>query len=186
VASNGAGAVYGSDNTFTTAPATPPVVTTGAPGEVTQTGALLSGTVDTRELQTSYEFEVGTDTTYTGAELFGGAGAAGLEAVSAELGFLTPGTTYHYRLVATNEDGTSYGQDMTFTTPGVPAGIAQPPTAALIPSPLVTFPAVAGAITKPRVNTKKKTRAHGKAKRKRKRKTRAGRHGSAKGGGRRK
>jgi hypothetical protein len=31
---------------------------------------------------------------------------------------LQPGTTYHYRVVATNVDGTTYGEDQTFTTPG--------------------------------------------------------------------
>ncbi len=30
---------------------------------------------------------------------------------------LTPGSTYHYRLVARNGGGTSYGSDQTFTTP---------------------------------------------------------------------
>jgi hypothetical protein len=33
---------------------------------------------------------------------------------------LTPGTTYHYRLVAQNRAGTTYGYDYTFTTPSVP------------------------------------------------------------------
>ena len=36
--------------------------------------------------------------------------------VSAGLTGLRPGTTYHYRLVASNADGTSRGADMTFTT----------------------------------------------------------------------
>jgi NHL repeat len=179
-ATNGAGTVYGSDQTFATAPATPPLVTTGAASEVTQTGVLLSGLVDTRELQTSYEFEVGTDATYGGAKLFGDAGAAGVEAVSAELGFLIPGTTYHYRLVATNEDGTSYGQEMTFTTPGVAADLSQPPAAALIPSPVVLFPSTAGAITKPQGASKKQTKRKKQVKRKARRRKRAG--GQATGG----
>ena len=34
---------------------------------------------------------------------------------------LLPGTTYHYRLVATNGGGTTYGPDMTFTTGEYPA-----------------------------------------------------------------
>ena len=140
VATNELGTTYGPDHTFTTAPATPPIVTTGAASEVTQTGVTLSGTVGTRELQTSYEFEVGTDTSYGGAKLFGNAGSGGTEAVSVSLRFLIPGTTYHYRLVASNEDGTSYGQDMTFTTPGVPSSIVQPLTAPLIATPAIAFP----------------------------------------------
>jgi hypothetical protein len=36
-------------------------------------------------------------------------------AVNASLTGLTPGTTYHFRLVGVNSDGTTYGNDMTFT-----------------------------------------------------------------------
>jgi hypothetical protein len=191
VATNAVGTAYGSDHTFTTAAATPPVVTTGAAGEVTQTGVLLSGTVDTHQLQTSYEFEVGTDTTYGGAKLFGNAGDAGVEAVTADLQYLIPGTTYHYRLVATNEDGASYGQDMTFTTPGVSASIVQPPTLAFVPSPSVVFPSVAGAITKAQgsgKDAKKRTKTGRKRRAKTKRarkKAAARRHNSRKGGAKR-
>jgi hypothetical protein len=177
VVSNAGGTAYGADQTFTTAAATPPLVSTGAASEVTQTGVLLSGSVGAEELQTSYEFEVGTDTSYGGAKLFGNAGASGIEAVSAGLQYLIPGTTYHYRLVATNADGTSYGQDMTFTTPGVAAPISQPATSALISSPAVSFPSVAGAITKPQGA---KQRSKAKSKTKRKVKTRAKRRGKAK------
>ncbi len=150
IATNELGTVDGPDHTFTTSAATPPVVTTGGASEVTQTGTVLSGSVGTEELQTSYVFEVGTDTSYRGAKLFGNAGSGGTEAVSVALQFLIPGTTYHYRLAATNADGTSYGQDMTFTTPGVPAQIVQPAAALMVPTPSVAFPSVAGAITKPR------------------------------------
>jgi hypothetical protein len=176
VATNELGTTDGPDHTFTTLPATPPAVSTGGALEVTQTGVVLTGSVGTEELQSSYEFEVGTDTGYGGAKLFGNAGASGTEAVSASLQYLIPGTTYHYRLVATNEDGTTDGQDMTFTTAGVSAPISQPATAALISSPVVAFPSVAGAITKPQA--KKKSKAKSKAKRKSE--PRAKRHGKAK------
>jgi hypothetical protein len=154
VATSELGTVYGPDHTFTTAAATPPVVSTGVALEVTPTGVVLTGSVGTEELQTSYEFEVGTDTSYGGAKLFGNAGASGTEAVSASLQYLIPGTTYHYRLIATNEDGATDGQDMTFTTPGIAAPISQPATAPLISSPAVAFPSVAGAITKPQAKKK--------------------------------
>jgi hypothetical protein len=39
--------------------------------------------------------------------------------VTASLLSLTPGTTYHYRLVAASDAGTSRGADVTFTTVGV-------------------------------------------------------------------
>jgi hypothetical protein len=174
-----AGTSYSQDRTFTTAPPTPPGVSTGAAGEVTQTSALLSGTVEAQALQTSYEFEVGTDTSYSGAKLFGNAGrSAGAETVSAGLQYLVPGTTYHYRLVATNEDGTIYGQDMTFTTPGVPTPIAQPPTAPLVASPAVAFPTIPAASKSSA--TKKKPKRSVKSKKKSARKRAKAKHASAK------
>ncbi len=42
---------------------------------------------------------------------------------------LLPGTTYHYRLVATNGGGTTHGPDMTFTTGEYPAQTVQEPVA---------------------------------------------------------
>ena len=36
--------------------------------------------------------------------------------VNTDIGRLTPGTTYHYRLVGENRQGVSYGDDATFTT----------------------------------------------------------------------
>ena len=173
VASNELGSTYGPNHSFTTAAATPPIVTTGPAAEVTQTGVLLTGMVNTRELQTSYEFEVGTSTAYEGAKLFGNAGSGGVEAVSASLQFLIPGMTYHYRLLASNEDGTTYGQDMTFTTPGVLQPISQPVAEAFVPSPTVQFPSVAGAISKPvgsGKSSKKKAKTKKKSKTKRKKK----------------
>jgi hypothetical protein len=150
VASNAAQTSYGPDETFTTAPATPPVASTGAAGAVGATSATLSGTIDPRGLPTSYVFEVGTSTSYGGAKLFGNAGSStGEVPVTVGLQYLVPGVTYHYRLVATSFDGTSYGQDGTFTTPGVVSPIGQPASAPLISSPSVQFPSIAGAITEP-------------------------------------
>jgi hypothetical protein len=53
---------------------------------------------------------------------------------------LQPGTTYYYRMVATNVDGTTYGADETFTTSGYPNSIIQPFTLRLIVSPAIAFP----------------------------------------------
>jgi hypothetical protein len=47
---------------------------------------------------------------------------------------LAPGTTYHYRLVASSSAGTSYGQDGTFTTSGARSTTAFTPfTIAAVP-----------------------------------------------------
>ena len=148
VVSNATGTSYGPDEAFTTAPATPPAVATGAAVEVSATAATLTGTVGPRGLPTSYVFEVGTDTGYGGAKLFGNAGeGTGEEQVSVALRFLIPGTTYHYRLVASSFDGTTYGQDETFTTPGVPSPVTQPPGTPLLASSTGVFPSIAGAVT---------------------------------------
>jgi hypothetical protein len=173
VVSNASQTVDGPDETFTTAPATPPQVSTGAASEITPTSVLLSGVVSPRGLPTSYVFEVGTDTTYGGARLFGNAGSStGEVPVTVALAYLVPGTTYHYRLAATSFDGSTVGQDGTFTTPGVPSSIGQPPTTMLIASPNTQFPSIAGAISGPpssrkaTTNTKKLANALKACKRK--------------------
>jgi hypothetical protein len=121
---------------------------------VTQTTATITGTVDTKGLQTSYGFEVGTDTNY-GTTIYGG--EAGRERGSAQVtqavGDLQPGTTYHYRLCATNEDGTSCGAEGTFTTLSFASPIVQPPTLALLSIPAIAFPAEAQRTAQPKPPT---------------------------------
>jgi NHL repeat len=187
VASNAAQTTYGPDETFTTSPGTPPLASTGPAGEVGATSATLSGTVDPRGVQTSYVFEVGTSTSYGGAKLFGNAGSStGEVLVTVGLKYLVPGVTYHYRLVAQSFDGTSSGQDVTFTTPGVSSPISQPSSTPLVSSPSLQFPSIAGAITQPVGATKtkktKKTRKTSKVRKvmktgRRKRKAKKARRG---------
>jgi hypothetical protein len=132
------------------------------------TSATLSGIVNPSGLQTSYEFEIGETTAYGGAQIFGNAGdAGGEEAVSTTLNYLVPGTTYHYRVVATNVDGTTYGADETFTTPGVASPIAQPSSAPLLSSAAVAFPSekTSAGVKAKHVKSKKKRKVkHGKKK----------------------
>ena len=96
-----------------------PEVTTGEATEIAQQTAKLNGTVNPRGSATTYTFQFGTTTSY-GAQttpVSAGAGTTA-NAVSATLNGLAPGTTYHYRLVATNAGGqTTTGADRTFTTP---------------------------------------------------------------------
>jgi DNA-binding beta-propeller fold protein YncE len=151
--------VGGPDETFTTGAEGIPGVQTGTASELTGTGASISGTVDPEGIQTSYAFEVGTDTSYSGTKLFGDAGQdEGAEVITAALEDLAPGTTYHYRLAATNADGTSYGQDMTFTTLGVPSPILLPLTPPLLATPDIAFPTGSQANTG-KSETKKLTNA---------------------------
>ena len=95
-----------------------PEAITKAATEASGSTATLNGTVNPEGLPTTYSFEYGTTTAYgssapaTPADA--GSGTADVP-VSQQLSGLQPGTTYHYRLVATNEAGTSYGEDIAVT-----------------------------------------------------------------------
>jgi CSLREA domain-containing protein len=94
-----------------------PAATTGPVHDVTSRGATLTGAANPNERATSYRFELGRTTAYgrlTPARGIG-AGTSSVPA-SAVLSALRAGTTYHYRLVATNGDGTTRGADRTFRT----------------------------------------------------------------------
>jgi phosphodiesterase/alkaline phosphatase D-like protein len=118
VASNASGTTVGGDRTFSTA--LPPSVRTGAAQDVAATTATLTGAVDRRGRSTNWYFEYGTSTSY-GARTptHSVPSGAGARTVTAPLTRLTPGTTYHYRLVATSDAGTGRGADATFATVGV-------------------------------------------------------------------
>ena len=142
---------------FTTASVTLPVVTTGPANDVSQAAATISGTIDPEGVATTYEWEVGTGVTY-GMQVFGSAGqGSGPQSVTLALGSLTPGTTYHYRLLASNRYRTVYGADEIFTTPGhsYASTLTVPPMPVLITSP--SFPPVETTATT--INPKALTRA---------------------------
>jgi hypothetical protein len=84
---------------------------------VGSTTASLIGGVYPNGLDTTYYWQYGTSTAYgqqtTPQDL--GSGTAPVTAHGSLTG-LTAGVTYHYRLVATNSDGTDYGYDYTMTT----------------------------------------------------------------------
>lgn len=129
VARNFAGGVtVGSDETFTTRPLVPPGVSTGGAEDVVGTAATVSGALDPEGLPSTYRFEYGTSTAYGSSSpavaVFAGSGSIS-EGVAVTIPNLQPGTTYYYRLVASNEDGTSYGADETFATPGYPVSVVQ-------------------------------------------------------------
>jgi hypothetical protein len=102
----------------------PPTATTGAATAVGTSSATLNGTVNANYSSTTVTFEYGTDTSYGNAVTADQSPVTGSAdtAVSKTLLGLSPKTTYHYRVVATNASGTTYGADMTFATePGKPA-----------------------------------------------------------------
>ena len=109
-----AGAVGVAHNTTPT-----PAVSTGEaqPGAY---GATVGAAVNPNGTATTYAIEYGASARYgrstpslpTGATLTGTAN----QHVSAALAGLAPLTTYHYRVVATNARGTTYGRDRTLRT----------------------------------------------------------------------
>jgi hypothetical protein len=111
------------------------VVSTGHARDVTETSATLAGTVDPKGQATSYFFQYGTTSVYGSqtAVASAGSGTTGVH-VSAAIGPLTPNTTYHYRLVASNVNGTTDGHDISFKTGRPPAGV----TIAAVPG-TITF-----------------------------------------------
>jgi sugar lactone lactonase YvrE len=119
-ATNSTGTTYGEDKTFLTAASgasSCPSATTEAATSVTSTGATLNGTVNPNGLETKYYFEYGTSTVYNKktSEVSAGAGTGNVK-VGQSITGLTAGTTYHFRLVASNTAGTTYGADKSFTT----------------------------------------------------------------------
>ena len=119
VATNGAGTSRGADGIFTTLAA--PVVATSAATGVTPTSATLNGSVDPNGRATTWYFEYGTSTSYGTKTAVKDAGSGGSAVgVSAALANLARGRTYHFRLVATSDAGTSRSADRTFATFGAP------------------------------------------------------------------
>jgi phosphodiesterase/alkaline phosphatase D-like protein len=130
-ASNGAGAVSGSDATFATSacPTGTPTATSGAASSVTATSAVLNGTVSSNGAATTVTFSYGTTPAYGGPGSPIPAAQSPLSAnatnapVSASLGGLSCGTTYHFLVGANNGTGSTVtGADKTFTTSTCPAG----------------------------------------------------------------
>lgn len=102
-----------------------PAVTTGAIAKLTPQSVSLRGKVKPNRAQTTYLFRYGTSTLYgqSTPETSAGNGNRTVN-VAADIGGLQSGTTYHYRLVARNRNGTVSGEDRTFKTPVLPLGLS--------------------------------------------------------------
>ena len=104
---------------------TSPTAVTDPATNVTHDSATLNGTVNPNGYDTTAYFELGTDTSYglfTSAPISIGSGTDNVTVWISLTGF-SPETTYHYRVVATNASGTSYGNDISFTTTPLPGTI---------------------------------------------------------------
>lgn len=112
----------------------PPGAVTTDPANVTGSSATINGNVTNPHIKagTAY-FEFGTSTAY-GQTITLGAMASGASADPRSSGVtgLSPGVTYHYRIVSTNDDDTAIGADKQFTTP---VNVTPEPTPEPVPSP---------------------------------------------------
>src|SRR5207248_6428799 len=118
VATNGGGTTRGVDRTFTTLTATgPPVVITNPATFIASFSATLNGSVDPHGLSTAVHFEYGTTTSYGLNTPVQTKSGNIYQSVSADISGLAASTMFHFRIVATNSAGTTYGSDKTFTTP---------------------------------------------------------------------
>ena len=124
IANSENGVSAGEDKSFTTTgspPPPPPTVSTGAAGGIGLHKATLEATVNPHGTDTHYYFEYGpnpglyeqTAPIPPGTDAGSGTTAA---TVKTALTKLAPYTTYYYRVVASSSSGTSYGEEMQFTT----------------------------------------------------------------------
>ncbi|HEY5288082.1 MAG TPA: fibronectin type III domain-containing protein [Solirubrobacteraceae bacterium] len=120
VASNSYGTSYGAEEWFSTP--YEPLAETGAPEAVGYDDATLNGTIDPNGTKTSYYFEYGASQSYGArtAEVAAGSRTGNVQAVQT-LDYLAENTTYHFRVVAKTEYGTTYGADRTFSTGVAPS-----------------------------------------------------------------
>lgn len=166
VAYNGNATQPGPEETFTTAAAepltTPPAVGAETAQFVNENSAVIEGEINPQGLETAYETQYGTSTAYG----YSAQGAVALAPFTSSHGTVTsltslsPGTTYHYRIVATNQAGTTYGQDQTLTTTGAARSSTFTsfalPSVPLIAATPIAFPTeTTGAKTTPKTLTNK-------------------------------
>jgi hypothetical protein len=131
------GALAAGTATATAGKVETPVVQTQPPTAVTTTSAVMHGLVNPNDRMTTYWFELGTTTAYGTATNTASAGKGkAAVAVNHAIAPLEAGTTYHVRVVASNDKGVTEGDDLTFTTPAAPSETAAPLPVATAPSPL--------------------------------------------------
>ncbi|MGI9184307.1 MAG: hypothetical protein ACR2GZ_04965 [Solirubrobacteraceae bacterium] len=101
--------------------ASSPTVTTGPASSVSNSSETLTATVNPNGNQTGVGFQYGITNAYGQSSTTHpvGGGTKPVTVKSTITG-LTPGTVYHYHVVALNKAGSALGADRTFTTSGPP------------------------------------------------------------------
>ena len=93
-----------------------PAVVTGFAFNITGTSASVYGSIDPNGLPSNVSFQYGTTAGYGSTVTIGTKSGDGVQSIQAAFANLRPGTTYHYRVVASNSAGNVVGADRTFTT----------------------------------------------------------------------
>ena len=115
VARNATGTAYGSRQTFVTGvPA--PLAETLAASDVGASTASVAGLLTTHARETGYWFEFGPTTAYGSSTPARSLTSPASQTVTEQLTGLSPGTAYHYRLVARRDGSLVEGADHTFRT----------------------------------------------------------------------
>lgn len=115
----------------------------------TTTSATLNATIDPNGSATSAQFQYGLTTAYGSTlpiTLIPNDGTAA-QSISLAVTSLTARKTYHYRVVATNAFGTSYGEDSTFFTNAMPNAPALSSNTIAENQPASTAVGLLGAMT---------------------------------------
>src|SRR3954452_18884462 len=125
------------------ASAAPPTITSTSAGDVTTTSAVLMAEVNPEGKAAKYHFEYGPAdcsaapcTATPEVNLKKGEAPVTVEAAIAGL---TPGTTYHFRLLAKNTEAAT-GPDTTFSTFNLPPSFGPCPNEALRTGPSARLP----------------------------------------------
>ena len=122
----------------------PPTAQTGAATVSSPASATLGGVVDPNGSDTWYSFVYGVER-YDGHTPLARAGdGPDPVAVSAAVAGLTPGTTYHVRLIAFSHRGLARGDDVPFTVVPVASAPMPPPTPSTAGSGVPAAPPVLG------------------------------------------
>jgi hypothetical protein len=106
------------------AAASAPTVSTAGSSSATFSTVILNGFVNAHGQPTTYAFQYGTTSAYGGETPLAPAGNGTITIkVSESATGLQPATVYHYRVVAVNATGTTFGKDRTFSTAKIPLSV---------------------------------------------------------------